>query len=344
MGLVLRQCCRQECRQELRQELRMELRQALQLELMPPTGMSFDEPEPMKRIESFNGRRVIRIGEGEMRSYAEAIRTVYDIMDMTLPDSVLISMRGALPMFRSAMDFAMPGYLDGEGVRWRSRRCAFKLSSPRLITARPRLCRFESRWSIDWGMPSTYRNMLAVKAPTSYFLDDLSAGLERSLRRALGGLVDKSRLVVLFLDTSVTGTKLGWFMPQFTETLKDAAEATGRRIHLVSAILHHKKPGLSHVNDLERKGASFLHTRIDIGVESLLTEDSATLLGAPYRAKDIAEEARGVVRACSAPKKVSIMVGDRFHDIDDEATGKTACLFARIAADEARKRSKSNGF
>jgi hypothetical protein len=325
--------------------MRQELQLALKCQFEPPMGMSFDEPEAMKQIEKIKGRPVIRISKSELSSYAKAILSVYDIIQMATPNSVLISMRGALPIFRSVMQYGTPYYLSEENNRWRRKDLIMQLETPKITSDRPHLYDTGARWRIDWGVPReiNHTRFRAVKAPTSYFLNDLSGGLERSLKCALDSLVDRRKLVLLFIDTSVTGTKLGWFMPQFLSTLGKAARSVDKIIHVVSAIVHHDRQVSCHVNDLEAKGRGLYHTRIDIGVESLITEDSATLLGAPCKMKDVAEKAQDVIRACNRPKRASIMVDDRFYDINDEATGNTACLFARIAANEARQSAKTNG-
>ncbi len=79
-------------------------------------------------------------------------------------------------------------------------------------------------------------------------------------------------------------------------------------------------------------------TRVDLGVESLITEDSVTLLGSTIDRDEMADDAIGVVRADQEPEMASIMVGSRLFDIDDEVTGSTAALFSRIAGDMADNR------
>ena len=374
MGFGMSLCCSHSLRQthSLRQSLalqqRLQMRQmlshrlelALLQQISPPSGMSFKEPEPMKKIVRINGKRVIELSESEIFSYAGAVKKLSRMMQLAYPDVVLISMRGALPVFRSFMQFQDPAYLDTEyayGRNWskktfdegqsRTGKKKFYSAEPcsELEATLADSCkRFnnimaESLWDagLDFKMPG----VLAIKAPTSYFLNNLTDCVGDSLQSALspatlGQNVERMKLTMLFLDTSVTGTKLGWFMPQFLDIVENVAEKTRKMIHLISVIVNHARQDEQSAAMIENKGHGLYHTRVDLGVESLITEDSPTLLGSSYKASKISDKAKSEVAGAEQPKKVSIMVGDRLYDIKDEPTRSTAALFARIAAQEAR--------
>jgi len=311
MHMGLRLCMRQELRQTLRQELR------LNLKMKPPSDMAFEEPDAMKHIESVGGRKVIRITEREMASYVSAVRNVRGILEEVVPDVVLISMRGALPMFRAVVQSMNPKFLDLEdrnGADWDEKRISkqilvrapddkFVCSLAKTEKEKERL-----RWKYGDKKNISFR---AVKADTSYFLADLEGSLEEGLRAAFKKGGRKRNITALFLDTSVTGTKMGWFMPQFRDAMIQIADGVKKQINMVN---------------------------VNLGVESLITEDSVTLLGSTIDRDEMADDAIGVVRADQEPEMASIMVGSRLFDIDDEVTGSTAALFSRIAGDMADNR------
>jgi len=338
MHMGLRLCMRQELRQTLRQELR------LNLKMKPPSDMAFEEPDAMKHIESVGGRKVIRITEREMASYVSAVRNVRGILEEVVPDVVLISMRGALPMFRAVVQSMNPKFLDLEdrnGADWDEKRISkqilvrapddkFVCSLAKTEKEKERL-----RWKYGDKKNISFR---AVKADTSYFLADLEGSLEEGLRAAFKKGGRKRNITALFLDTSVTGTKMGWFMPQFRDAMIQIADGVKKQINMVNVILQHGRAGAEMCLPTITRSKFLTTTRVDLGVESLITEDSVTLLGSTIDRDEMADDAIGVVRADQEPEMASIMVGSRLFDIDDEVTGSTAALFSRIAGDMADNR------
>ncbi len=333
-------CLRPALRQRLSLECRLE--QRLELKILPPEGMSYDEPDAMKKIEERDGKPVIRISRSEFASFVGAVRRVNELMAEACPDVVLISMRGALPMFRSAMQAADPRYLERElsDQLWEQRRV-----KRTVIAEKP------SGWILDsvardqasrddiirrYSSKKTI-SFIAAKMKTSYFLEDLSGKLQGGLSSAFGHRGGrKGSLNVVFLDTSVTGTKLGWFLPQFMGSLREVADVIGKDIHVLSLVLSHAKGGESCAYSGRHEGGKLYSSRVDIGVESLLAEDSPTLLGAGYFEDEVCGKARGVVRACEMPVPASLLIGDRYYDIGREPSGSSAALFARVMGNAAR--------
>jgi|GEM_PF-2570055 len=326
------------CAPSLRKVITADARIAIR----PPSDWSFKEPDAMKKVEEAGGRKIIRITNSEMSSYVAAVRKVTGIIGEVVPSVILISMRGALPIFRASMQAIDSGYLGKEARledNWTERTITRQI----LVEGPPEhLLRSigrteEERRELAWKYGTKKKmRMKAVKVGTSYFLDNLSETMEGCLDTAFRVRGKDRPVRALFLDTSVTGTKLGWFMPQFIDAVKQVSESVKRNMRLVSVILNHDKEGQASKIPMERLGDYLKSSRVDIGVESLITEDSTSLLGASYDEHEIAYEARGEVRAHELPETASIMVGDRLYDINDEKTGSTAALFARIAGDMAR--------
>ncbi|MBD3210343.1 hypothetical protein GF318_03090 [Candidatus Micrarchaeota archaeon] len=318
-----------------RQELR------LSLKMKPPSDWSFREPDAMKQVESLQGKRIIRITESEMASYASAVRAVRKLIEDTVPSVVLISMRGALPAFRATMQSMKPNFLDCEhryGDEWDEklirRNVLVRAPAKRYLPSFAEPKEEMERLGWKYGEKKAV-NMKAVKINTSYFLADLEENLEEGLRAAFRKGSRSRMITALFLDTSVSGTKLGWFMPQFKDAMKQVAKEIKRPVHLISAILHHDNGGARMCSGPEKQSDLLVTSRVDIGVESLIAEDSITLLGRQTSITEIAEEALGEVHASRMPEAASIMVGERLHTVEAEKSGDTATLFARIAGNMA---------
>ncbi|MBS3067487.1 hypothetical protein J4450_02190 [Candidatus Micrarchaeota archaeon] len=300
MGLELSQ------RPVLKQALEQRQELKLVLKIAPPDGWSFREPPPTKEIETYKGKPAIRIQRSELESFADAVKNILQLLGQVDPRVVLVSMRGAIPLFRclvKAVD--QKKRVDGD---WTTR--AFELRRT---------------------------NFTAAKLYTSYFIDGLSEvvgeGLKNAFETAAGG--DARRVV--FLDTSVTGTKLGWFMPQFIEGMGQVAEQLGR-IELVNIILHHAKPGMRATEQLAGNVSVTTH---NFGVESLITEDNPTLLGVDLRKIEqvtCAEGAIGEIHAYEdeVPAGILIEDGSNVSLVRPRHDEKTAALFARLIGDVAR--------
>lgn len=311
------------------QELRLSQLQKLELRLssrlLLPTGLDFTEPDPMKRVEEFEGRRVVRITPGEMNSYANGIRQAAAVLKSAQPKIVFVSMRGALPMFRATLGAMTPKYLNSEyrGREWEQKQVHLLFEAQGPSSGHLERCK---------RMPVTF-----VKARTSYFLENLSEGIEGCLSSAFAHMRLANPITAVFLDTSVTGTKLGWFMPQFEDAVRQVGEILKKDIHLISVILHHDKDGRADTMDRTLKGekTTVFSTTHNIGVASIITEDSPTLLGARYSGDELHPKAVGLVEACEEPESVSLMVGDKLYKIEREPSGETAILFARLAGHAA---------
>lgn len=337
MEMALRLCHR------LQQTITLEqkLEQKLQLTMKPPSGWVFDEPEPRKRIEEVDGKPVIRISKSELASYVEAVRTVSEIIDNACPNIVLVSMRGALPLFRATMQSMNPKYLDRESddVYWEERRFSRTVITEkppdRILGAFAKDEKERSRLIREYGSRKTFR-FRAVKAKTSYFLEGMSENVQEGLISAFGHCRAKEVISAVFIDTSVTGKKLSWFLPQFMDSVRQVADIVGRTVHIMNVILNHGKPGETSSCLVKHEGGRLYSSRFDIGVESVITEDSPTLLGAYYTRHEITPEAIDVIGACEFPKRASLVIANRRYDIADEPTGTTAALFARVVGNEAR--------
>lgn len=294
-----------------RQALKLEQRQALKLELKiaPPDGWSFKEPPPVKEIDTHEGKPVVRIKKDELMSFAEAVKNILQLLQRVDPRVVLISMRGALPLFRC------------------------------ILKAENQASRLDESWKIR-----NFRkrfNFTAAKLYTSYFIDDLSTVVGEGLENAFE-TVGRSRgggLRVVFLDTSVTGTKLGWFMPQFIAGMDQVAEQLGISVELTNLILHHAKHG---VHTTERTASNGVRvTTHNFGVESLITEDNPTLLGVNLRRIEeitCAAGAVGEIRAYEDVVSAGILIdgGSNVSLVKPRYDEKTAALFARLVGNVAR--------
>ncbi|VVC03539.1 Uncharacterised protein [Candidatus Bilamarchaeum dharawalense] len=296
------------CHQSLRQELKQELRLSLHLRLAPPDGISFREPPPLKSIERLDGAPVIPISRSELASYISAVRKAREIFGEVEPSVVIISMRGALPFFRSIAQDRVE----------------------RAIWANPSEVK-----SFDY--PS--HGFTGVKVYTSYFLDNLGEVVSKGLKRAVKQSINaEAGHRIVYVDTSVTGTKLGWFMPQFTEGVMDLASQMGESIQLVNILLHHGQPGRY---DTKTGLADELVTVTthNIGVESLITEDNATLLGASYAGKfRLHPDAVGEIQSMGRVVNAGLLIdaGLAVLHIKPELGETTADLFVRLVGNATR--------
>ncbi len=290
----------------LRQRLKMDLRQELKLEfkLAPPDNWSFKEPNPIKEIEEYKGKQVIRITKSELLSFADAAKRTREIIEDVSPIILFISMRGALPLFRCAMYAKLPATIGG------------------------------GNWEKKKFNADNIHTFSAVKLYSSYFIDGLGEVVGDILEKTFNTIRGKRPIKTVFLDTSVTGTKLSWFMPQFIDVLKQVAEQLGRSIDLTSIILHHSMSGVFAVQPQEVH-SKVTATRYDIGVKSLIAEDNPTLLGVVYNNEKIkcSDEAVGEVSAYEPLVNAGILIVDSniayFHH-------STADLFVRIVGDTIR--------
>lgn len=168
-----------------------------------------------------------------------------------------------------------------------------------------------------------------VYAKTSYFLNQLS----RRVDKALYDCERKDRFGrVLMIDTSVTGRKLSWFMPQMLGSL---AERVERPLEFVTAVLWHDKEGWQE--NTEKQYDKINNRNYNFGVKSLICEDSPTLLGVKYvDSKDRCHAgAAGVVDAYNEPFAAHIHVtgddGTKVHKLERNGRiGSTADLFVDL--------------
>ncbi|MBI4176172.1 MAG: hypothetical protein HY518_03130 [Candidatus Aenigmarchaeota archaeon] len=179
-----------------------------------------------------------------------------------------------------------------------------------------------------------------VYAKTSYFLKGLGAEMDMALRACQ----DEGRIgKVLMVDTSVTGTKLSWFLP---EMLSSLSGKVGHDLDFVTAVLWHGREGW-HEERTERYGC-ITNRQYNIGVRSLICEDNPTLLGMTYdkrrdsllkRAEDAVEDYE--IHAYDSPERASIRVmgldgkANEYH-LDDKAAS-TAGLFVGLVRDYANR-------
>lgn len=113
-----------------------------------------------------------------------------------------------------------------------------------------------------------------VYAKTSYFLNQLS----RRVDKALYDCEKKDRLnKVLMIDTSVTGRKLSWFLPQMLGSLSESVE---NPLEFITGVLWHDKEGWQETT--EKQYGQISNKNYNFGVKNLICEDSPTLLGVKY--------------------------------------------------------------
>jgi len=177
-----------------------------------------------------------------------------------------------------------------------------------------------------------------ISAKTSYFLDNIGERMNKALKKCKR---KKSFGKVVMIDTSVTGTKLGWFIPQLMGSLEERCKD---ELDFVTTVLWHDKEGMNQKNMHEY--GKVTHTSYDLGVRSLICEDSTTLLGVPYsRIKDLLRDGAKLdeIAAYEPPFDANIHViekdgTERVHKLairGPEST--TAGLFVKLVGEYARK-------
>lgn len=300
-----------ELRQSVGAEHRLSQRLVLKLshKLKLPSGWSFKEPEPMKAIEDYRGRRVIRITRDEIASFAGATLMSRELIKQMKPAVVLVSMRGVLPLFRCITQLGLLPHREG----WKTMRLKMGDTT------------FQAR-----------------KVHTSYFLDDLNGVVSKELKAMFRALAKKGQdpARIFFLDTSVTGTKLSWFMPQFLEIMGELADQVEFGVELINIILHHNQVG--RLDGESGNGGALDWAIWNIGVQSLITEDSLPLLGVPYdREKQRCNPgAEGEVRAYRNIENPDILIEGpegKLQLFERQSFETTAMLFARVVQDVIQK-------
>lgn len=255
---------RLELRRELRQELRLEQKLKLELSLKRP-HMSWVEPKPLKPIEKDKRGRFVRISERELFSYAKGMRRLRRVIEHELPSAVIVSLRGGYTPVMSIKDLVRVSKNLAETP-------AYALYTPRYVNMK-----------------------------TSYFLKNLSDVVATDLAKALTRIKGQHGRTkkLMFVDTSVTGTKLGWFLPQFVSAVRTGMELAGiKQLQLVTVVIEHNAPGVFK-SEIVSSDQSFSHKQVTIGVKNLICEDNPSLLGVKLsRKKDqVHEEAEGTVNA-----------------------------------------------
>jgi len=165
---------------------------------------------------------------------------------------------------------------------------------------------------------------------TSYFLNNLSGNVSRSIGK--WACNDEIRRI-LMLDTSVTGTKLSWFLPQVLTGL--AADEAADDLEFLTAVLWHDKDGWTE--ETNSKYGSVANVNYNIGVKNLICEDSPTLLGIQYARARCHAKAQGKVRAYDQPVLANIhVVNDigqtQVYSPEREMTPDTASLFSKLVS------------
>lgn len=160
---------------------------------------------------------------------------------------------------------------------------------------------------------------------TSYFLKNLGRFVVEALEKCSKLYSPKSDSPLLYLDTSVTGTKIGWFLPQ----LKEYLTSLYPHWSLVSTILCHD-PNLHYgLKPLFDEPQNTYH----IGVRNILSEDTPELLGCPYHSHTDAchEKAIGETLAYQRISNPAIhVVGKESTAIHESKKLSTADLFIEL--------------
>jgi hypothetical protein len=171
-----------------------------------------------------------------------------------------------------------------------------------------------------------------VHAKTSYFLNQLS----RKVDKALYSCERKGRLnKVLMIDTSVTGRKLSWFLPQMLGSL---SERVAHPLEFVTAVLWNDKEGWKE--NTEKQYGSIRNVNYNFGVKNLICEDNPTLLGVKYvDSKDRCHaaaysEVNAYAEPVAAHIHVKTDVGTKVHKL--ERNGRIGCT-ADLFVDLVRK-------
>jgi hypoxanthine phosphoribosyltransferase len=173
----------------------------------------------------------------------------------------------------------------------------------------------------------TQKQIPKIYAKTSYFLH----GLGRQVNRAFKQVAEQKAKKVLMIDTSVTGKKLSWFLPQMLEDLQANYKS---ELDVVTAVLWHNREGWSEKTE---KDYSHIRNRnYNVGVKNLICEDSPTLLGTGYTPDDCRDVALEMIAACEVPHNADIHLvqkgGSKIKHLlkNNGKIGSTADLFVDL--------------
>ncbi len=173
----------------------------------------------------------------------------------------------------------------------------------------------------------TSKQITKIYAKTSYFLH----GLGRQVNRAFKQVAKQEAKKVLMIDTSVTGKKLSWFLPQMLEDLEASYKS---ELDVVTAVLWHNKECWSEKT--EKNYGKISNRNYNFGVKSLICEDSPTLLGTGYTPDDCRDVALEMIAACETPHRADIHIiqkdGSKIKHLlkNDGKIGSTADLFVDL--------------
>ncbi len=245
--------------QSLSHRLEQRLDISLKMEIRPPQDWAA-EPDAHTPVQlDSKGRPFVEIKQEHLDAFAGAARMTAWLIHQHRPHSVLVPLRGANPMAH-AVRYALtrdPVFQLAELAR-RKDGSWFTL---------PRFTRFHS----------------------SFFLEGLGEPGAQGVQKAIPFWMryrarhsPKSDVRFTFLDTSVTGTKHGWYLPQFVAGLRQAEDQIGRRIHLSTVIWSPQEQPRG-----APMGAGGMSGRTDIILPHLIAEDSPALLGVPLSERSL---------------------------------------------------------
>lgn len=211
---------------------------------------------------------------------------------------------------------------------------ATQKASDILWDERPDLLYVSARGGLPTGR--AIRKLLAGRAApeyykearTSYFLSNLTGNIERSLA---GPEVQS----IAFIDTSVTGTKHSWFLPQFYEALNETF--SNQPMRLIQIIFRHNWD--ESISGGQQHGNVDVRT-YSIGVPNLIAEDTSGLLGYTFRKDQIDPKAyKFMDRLTEAPRaeiRVQTNSGEKIYQPFKGEFG-TATRFVNLLVQYARR-------
>jgi len=278
---------RMEQKVSLRQELKLSLRQELKLEPLDPNH--FQEPEGHTDLKNGRNGPYFEVANTDLRAFAAAIKVASGVILRRAPNVVLVGMRGANP-YAEAIKYSLNE--DPEYSR-------FFLGLP-------------GNTSKTEGMRKLPE---FIGLQSTYFLKNLAGHLESSLVKAVPAAVanrgqDNMPLRFMLIDTSVTGTKLGWYLPAFVDACEKASTISKKQISLDVLVFRPAGRG-GHIESDQLKGVS---TRVhEIVIPHLITEDVPALLtghNSKFRIKpdQVHPEAVGVIQALNPLPKAGVKV------------------------------------
>lgn len=287
MGFSMSLSVRQEQRMEQKLSMSQQLRQALILDPIEPNP--FREPEGHSGLKHGPRGPYFEVGSDDLQAFAASIKVASGIILRSAPDVVLVGMRGANP-YAEAIKYSL--HEDPNHSRF-----------------------FRGMTGNTSKTEGSRRLPEFIDLPSTYFRKDLAKCLQSALVKATPSAIknhgsDGTALRFMLIDTSVTGTKLGWYLPEFVDACQKASTISKKEISLDVVVF--KPSGRS--GHIETDGLTGVPTRVhEIVIPNLITEDVPALLTPRdsklrIKSQDVRSEAFDMIHSLDPFPKAGIEV------------------------------------